>query len=88
MARTGLSLTSGFPHGVAVVIHDASLKRTGLIDRAVAGLTAAELCEIDIGSWFAERTPNPRESFRGEKLPTLAQVFELFSTTMACSTSK
>jgi len=67
--------------GVAVVIHDASLKRTGLVDRAVVELTAAELCEIDVGSWFAERTTNPRESFRGEKLPTLAHVFELFSTT-------
>ncbi len=65
--------------GVAVVIHDASLKRTGLIDRAVAELTAAELCEVDVGSWFAERSRDPMESFRGEKLPTLAQVFELFS---------
>src|SRR6185503_6073861 len=66
--------------GVAVVIHDASLKRTGLIDRAVAELTATELSEVDVGSWFAERASDPKESFRGEKLPTLAQVFELFST--------
>jgi len=65
--------------GVAVVIHDASLKRTGLIDRPVGELTAAELREVDVGSWFAERAQNQKESFRGEKLPTLAQVFELFS---------
>ena len=65
--------------GVAVVIHDASLKRTGLIDRAVGELTTAELREVDVGSWFAERAQNPNESFRGEKLPTLVQVFELFS---------
>ena len=58
--------------GVAVVIHDASLKRTGLLNRPVSELTAAELCEVDVGSWFAE-------SFKGERLPTLAQVFELFS---------
>jgi glycerophosphoryl diester phosphodiesterase len=64
--------------GVAVVIHDASLKRTGLIDRAVAELTAAELSQVDVGSWFAERALDPKESFGGEKLPTLAQVFELF----------
>ena len=65
--------------GAAVVIHDASLKRTGLIDRPVGELTAAELREVDVGSWFAERAQNQKESFRGEKLPTLAQVFELFS---------
>lgn len=64
--------------GIAVVIHDATLKRTGLIDRAVNELTAAELREVDVGSWFAERAQNPRQ-FRGEKLPTLAQAFELFS---------
>jgi len=66
--------------GVAVVIHDASLKRTGQIDRAVAELTAAELSEVDVGSWFADHASDPKESFRGEKLPVLAQVFELFST--------
>ena len=64
--------------GVAVVIHDATLKRTGLIDRPVGELTAAELREVDVGTWFAERGQNPNKSFRGEKLPTLAQVYELF----------
>ena len=63
---------------VPVVIHDATLKRTGLIDRHVAELTGAELQKIDVGSWFAERTQTPAESFDGEKLPTLVQVFELF----------
>src|SRR5258705_5601648 len=65
--------------GVAVVIHDASLKRTGLINRLVSDLTAAELGEVDVGSWFAERTQNPEQSFGGEKLPTLSQVFKLFT---------
>lgn len=65
--------------GVAVVIHDASLKRTGLIDRPVSELTAAELCEVDVGSWFAPSTGISKESFSGEKLPLLSQVFELFS---------
>ena len=64
---------------VPVVIHDASLKRTGLVDRYVAELTAAELQQIDVGRWFAERRQTPAESFIGEKLPTLAQVFELFN---------
>lgn len=66
--------------GVAVVIHDASLKRTGLINRRVGDLTAAELGEVDVGSWFAELAEDPKQSFSGEKLPMLAQVFELFSS--------
>jgi glycerophosphoryl diester phosphodiesterase len=72
--------------GIPVVIHDASLRRTGLVDKLVAELTAAELQSIDVGRWFAARskssfeTPplvNSRQS-GGERLPTLAQVFELF----------
>ena len=58
---------------VPVVIHDATLKRTGLFDRAVASLTAAELQEIDVGSWFGSST------FAGERVPLLSQVFELFT---------
>ena len=65
--------------GVPVVIHDATLKRTGLIDRPVSALTAGELREIDVGRWFAGQTQNPKASFLGEGVPMLAQVFELFS---------
>lgn len=65
---------------VAVVIHDATLKRTGLIDRLVGDMTAKQLGEIDVGRWFATRTQTGGQSFTGEKLPTLAQVLELFST--------
>ena len=64
--------------GVAVVIHDATLKRTGLLERSVSELTANELHEIDVGSWFANSTRNLRSSFVGEKLPLLEQVYELF----------
>jgi glycerophosphoryl diester phosphodiesterase len=63
--------------GVPVVIHDATLARTGSIDRAVSDLTAAELQQIDVGSWFA-RDSQKHQIFVGEKLPSLAQVFELF----------
>ena len=71
--------------GVPVVIHDASLKRTGRVDRLVAELSVDELQEIDVGSWFSRPGPNASESFhsdkfRGEKLPTLAQVLELFNS--------
>jgi len=65
--------------GLPVVIHDASLKRTGLIDRHVSDLTAAELQEVDVGAWFAQRGEKSKQSFVGEMLPTLAQVFEFFS---------
>jgi glycerophosphoryl diester phosphodiesterase len=64
--------------GVPVVIHDASLKRTGGIDRPVSQLSAAELQEIDVGSWFAAHRQTA-QTFAGEKLPSLAQVFELFA---------
>src|SRR5258705_12537702 len=59
--------------GGAVVIHDASLKRTGLINRPVSDLTAAELGEVDVGSWFAERAQNPKQSFSGGEQPPPAQ---------------
>jgi glycerophosphoryl diester phosphodiesterase len=65
---------------VPVVIHDATLKRTGLLDRVVCELTAKELGEVDVGRWFAARAQTGAQSFASERLPTLAQVFELFST--------
>lgn len=64
--------------GVPVVIHDATLKRTGRVDQPVSALTAAELQEIDVGSWFTARRQTTG-NFAGEKLPTLTQVFELFA---------
>jgi glycerophosphoryl diester phosphodiesterase len=68
---------------VPVVIHDASLKRTGLKDVQVSELASADLRETDVGSWFDRTTGKSNESFAGEKLPTLAQVFELFSSNSA-----
>lgn len=64
--------------GVPVVIHDATLNRTGLVSGSVGELTAAELQRIDVGSWFAKRAGGNR--FSGERLPTLAAVFDLFAT--------
>ncbi|HEV7746163.1 MAG TPA: glycerophosphodiester phosphodiesterase family protein [Pyrinomonadaceae bacterium] len=63
--------------GIAVVIHDATLKRTALVEGSVSEMSAAELSAVDVGAWFTGRS---KESLRGEKLPTLTQVFELFST--------
>jgi glycerophosphoryl diester phosphodiesterase len=81
--------------GVPVVIHDASLKRTGSIDRLVGEMTAAELRQVDVGSWFTERRQSSSRSFTGETLPTLAQVCELFQANagllyveLKCSTAE
>lgn len=62
-----------------VVIHDAKLARTGLIDGVVAELSAEVLAQTDVGSWFSQR-PNAHDvDFSNEKLPSLQQVFDLFA---------
>ena len=43
--------------GVPVVGHDATLRRTGLREEAVASITAKELGEIDAGTWFNRAQP-------------------------------
>ena len=70
--------------GVPVVIHDATLERTGMIVGRVADLSSAVLQQVDVGSWYHSKraarleTPVSRSSrasdskFRGEKLPSLA----------------
>ena len=63
---------------IPVVVHDATLKRTGLIDRLIRDLTAKELQDIDVGKWFDQRTSTPDQTYAGERLPTLTEVFELF----------
>ncbi len=64
--------------GVPVVIHDATLKRTGLRQESVAELTSKQLGKIDIGSWFnAEYPKRANADFSREAVPTLAQVLEL-----------
>ena len=55
--------------GEVVVIHDATTDRTTGEKGHVSKLTLAALRELDAGSFFSEE-------FRGEKIPTLAQVFE------------
>src|SRR5437016_11609398 len=64
--------------GVPVVVHDATLQRTGLVNRLVGELTLKELQQIGVGSWFG-RTKSPQMSYEREKIPSLAQVFELFT---------
>jgi len=66
--------------GVPVVIHDATLKRTASLHERVDEMTADELAEIDVGSWFNERYPSRvKEQFAGQGVSTLAQVLDLLS---------
>jgi glycerophosphoryl diester phosphodiesterase len=53
--------------GAVVVIHDASTKRTGGVDRRVSDQSLAELRSLDVGAWKADR-------YMGERIPTLAEV--------------
>lgn len=64
---------------VAVVIHDATLRRTGLRAGEVSSLSSSELGQIDVGTWFNLRHPsNAQTSYAEARVPTLAEVFELF----------
>ncbi len=59
--------------GVPVIIHDDTLRRTGLRPERVVDLTAEELQHVDAGSWFSST------EYRAEKIPTLQQLLEDFS---------
>lgn len=61
---------------VPIVIHDATLMRTGLTEGVIGELSVRELQEVDVGGWFSSKGV----SFSGEKLPTLVQVFDLFAS--------
>jgi glycerophosphoryl diester phosphodiesterase len=61
----------------AVVIHDADLKRTGLREGIVSGMTVAELAEIDVGTWFNGKYPAKRNPvFAKERVARLAAALE------------
>jgi glycerophosphoryl diester phosphodiesterase len=65
--------------GVPVVIHDETLRRTGLRKEAVAQMSAKDLAEVDVGSWFNLTHPAlARDEYALECVPTLDQVFHLF----------
>lgn len=66
--------------GVAVVIHDATLERTGSSRHQVSELTAEELNATDVGSWFGPQAIGSGQKFTNETVPSLEQVFDLFSS--------
>src|SRR6266849_2235632 len=64
--------------GVPLVIHDATLQRTGLRPEAVAKLSAEQIATVDVGSWFNQAKPeHARTAYAGERAPTLDQVLRL-----------
>jgi glycerophosphoryl diester phosphodiesterase len=58
---------------VPVVIHDSTLRRTGGLPRRIADLTAAELEQVDVGSWFDRK-------FAHETVPSLEELLTLFES--------
>jgi glycerophosphoryl diester phosphodiesterase len=64
--------------GVPVVIHDATLARTGNTKRAVAEMTSAELTRANVGSWFNRSHPRlARAEYAQQTVPTLGQVLAI-----------
>ncbi|MGB8508095.1 MAG: glycerophosphodiester phosphodiesterase family protein [Pyrinomonadaceae bacterium] len=64
--------------GVPVVIHDATLKRTGLRDVRVDAFTSDELARVDVGTWFNRRFPAAAlDAYAREGVPTLETTLEL-----------
>lgn len=67
--------------GVPVVIHDASLHRTGLRDGLISEMTSKELGKTDVGSWFNKKFPKrASDAFAHETIPTLEHVLDLLKT--------
>jgi glycerophosphoryl diester phosphodiesterase len=67
--------------GVPVVIHDATLKRTGGLVKRVDQCSSEKLNRIDVGSWFNHRFPiKTKEEFSNATVPTLKEVFDTFKT--------
>jgi glycerophosphoryl diester phosphodiesterase len=70
--------------GVPVVIHDATLRRTGLMAGSIGQLDSKQLAQVDVGTWFNRANPNfARSEFARECVPTLAKVFELLRNKQA-----
>lgn len=64
--------------GVPVVIHDATLKRTGLRHDKVSALTSSELGMIDVGTRFARRFPRRSiRDFSTEFVPSLSEMLDV-----------
>lgn len=59
--------------GDLLVFHDDNLRRITGLDAPIEGCTTEQVRELDAGAWFAE-------TFRGERVALLREVFELLGT--------
>ncbi len=66
--------------GVPVVIHDSTLRRTGLCEGVIARMTSKELAATNVGEWFNRLHPKlARQEYLGATVRTLESVFDWFS---------
>lgn len=66
--------------GVPVVFHDEDLKRIAGRPEKINVMTAAELGEIDAGTWYNRALPDrARPEFSKERIKTLAETLRFFS---------
>jgi glycerophosphoryl diester phosphodiesterase len=65
--------------GVPVVIHDASLLRTALLERMVEEFDSTTLAKFYAGEWYNVKNPDRAvEGFERETIPTLSEVLEKY----------
>src|SRR4030095_15157968 len=62
---------------VPVIIHDDTLRRTGLRPERVSDLTVAELKQVNVGAWFSQRHEQRADEFVNQTIPTLEELFVL-----------
>lgn len=63
--------------GVPVVIHDATLRRTGLTSGEVAGMTSRQLANVNAGRWFNRANPSLAcAEYEHQRVPALSDVFQ------------
>ncbi|MFA9431469.1 glycerophosphodiester phosphodiesterase family protein [Egicoccus sp. AB-alg2] len=67
--------------GEVVVIHDGTVDRTTGVSGDVAGLTLAQLQELDAGWYFEDAAGNRPWADRGVRIPTLREVLERYPDT-------
>ena len=65
---------------VVIIYHDAELEPKTGNPGTVRDHTAAQLVEMDIGTWFDRTHPEIEEKFAGTRLATLDEFFREFSS--------
>ena len=69
--------------GLPVVIHDDTLRRTASRAERVADLSAHELRNVNVGSWFSTARGYTTDDYSAEGVPTLQQLLDDFSANNA-----